>query len=162
MPQRLYRVLKPCQRAVGSPRNTPKNIQFVRYSVCTTSSQRPNRVHTTFPQRLYSVHDVFTARKQLIAAACSQRAHDAHTASSRRLKRLRFFPYFIFEQPYFANIVIYFYFSKQFVIGFNSCWNVLSQTGLATYVVTHIIILSSVYWIAFIMMRLTVVEVYFC
>ena len=24
LPQRLYSVLKPCQRAVGSPRNTPK------------------------------------------------------------------------------------------------------------------------------------------
>ena len=79
LPQRLYSVLKPCQRAVGSPRNTPKNIKFVSYSVYTTSSQRPYSVHTTFPQRLYSVHDVFTARKQLL-----QRVHSAHTARSRR------------------------------------------------------------------------------
>jgi len=79
LPQRLYSVLKPCQRAVGSQRNTPKNIKFVSYSVYTTSSQRPYSVHTTFPQRLYSVHDVFTARKQWL-----QRVHSAHTASSRR------------------------------------------------------------------------------
>jgi len=78
MPQRLYSVLKPSQRAVGSPRNTPKNIKFVSCSVYTTSSQRPYSVHTTFPQRLYSVHDVFSARKQLL-----QRVHSAHTARSR-------------------------------------------------------------------------------
>jgi len=75
MPQHLYRVLTPCQRAVGSPRNTPKNIKFVRYSVCTTSSQRPYSVHTTFPQRLYSVHDVFTAR--------TRRAHSVLTARTQ-------------------------------------------------------------------------------
>jgi len=79
LPQRLYSVLKPCQLAVGSPRNTPKNIIFASYSVYTTSSQRPNSVHMTFPQRLYSVHNVFPARKQLL-----QRVHCAHTARSRR------------------------------------------------------------------------------
>jgi len=79
LPQRLYSVLKPCQRAVGSPRNTPKNIKFVGYSVYTMSSQRPYSVHTTFPQRLYSVHDVFTARKQLL-----QRVHSAPSARTRR------------------------------------------------------------------------------
>jgi len=79
MPQRLYSVLKPCRRTVESPRNTPKNIKFVSYSVYTTSSQRPYSVHTTFPQRLNSVHDVFTARKQLL-----QRVHSAHTGRSRR------------------------------------------------------------------------------
>ena len=91
LPQRLHSVLKPCQRAVGSPRNTRKNINFVSYSMYTTSSQRPYSVHTTFPQRLYSVHDVFTARKQLLQrvhsahTARTQRSHGAHTASSRRL-----------------------------------------------------------------------------
>ena len=90
MPQRSYSVLKPYQRAVGSPLNTPKNIKFASYSVCTTSSQRPNSVHTTFRHRLYSVHDVFTARKQLLQrvngahTARSRRAHGAHTAFSRR------------------------------------------------------------------------------
>ena len=49
LPQRLYSVLKPCHRAVGTPRNTPKNIKFVIYSVYTTSSQRPYSVRTTFP-----------------------------------------------------------------------------------------------------------------
>ena len=77
MPQHLYSVRKPCQRAVGSPRNTPK-ISNISYSVYTTSSQRPYSVYTTFPQRLYSVHDVFTARKQLL-----QRVHGAHTEFSR-------------------------------------------------------------------------------
>jgi len=75
MPQRLYSVLKPSQRAVGSPRNTPK-ISNLSVIACT---QRHHSVHTTFPQRLYSVHDVFTARKQLL-----QRVHSAYTARSRR------------------------------------------------------------------------------
>jgi len=79
LPQRLYSVLKPCQRAVGSPRNTPKNITFASYSVYTTSSQRPYSVHATFLQRLYSVHNVFTAHKQLL-----QRVHGAYTTFSRR------------------------------------------------------------------------------
>ena len=55
------------------------NIKFARYSVYTTSSQRPYSVHATFPQRLYSVHDVFTARKQLL-----QRVHGAHMARTQR------------------------------------------------------------------------------
>ena len=38
MPQRLYSILKICQRAVGSPRNTPKDIKFASYSVYTTFS----------------------------------------------------------------------------------------------------------------------------
>jgi len=75
MPQRLYSVLKPCQRAVGLPRNTPKTIKFVSYSVYTTSSQHPYSVHTTFPQRPC----VFTARKQLL-----QLVHSAHTLWKRQ------------------------------------------------------------------------------
>ena len=67
------------QRAVGSPRNTSKNIKFVSYCMFTTFPQGPYSVYTTFPQRLYSVHDVFIARKQLL-----QRVHSAHTARSRR------------------------------------------------------------------------------
>jgi len=80
MPPRLYSVLKTCQRAVGSPRNTPKHFKFASYSVYTTSSQRPHSVHTMFPQRLYSVHDASTARKQLL-----QRVHGASTAFVQRL-----------------------------------------------------------------------------
>ena len=87
MPQRLYSVLKPCQRAVGSPRNTPKNIKFVSYSVYTTSSQRPPTASTqrshnvftasmTFLQRASSCCSVFTAR--------TRRAHGAHTARTQR------------------------------------------------------------------------------
>jgi len=66
MPQRLYSVLKTCQRAVGSPGTTPENIKFAGCSVYTTSSQHPYNVHTTYSQRLYSVHDTYTARKQLL------------------------------------------------------------------------------------------------
>jgi len=123
MPQRLYSVLNPCQHAMDSPRNTPKIITFACNSVYTTSSQRPYSVHTTFPQRLYNVHDVFTARKQLL-----QRVHGAHTARtafSRRTQRPHgdysvydFFYFFILSNPFLQT---YFYFSKQFLIGFNSC-----------------------------------------
>ena len=78
MPQRVYSVLKTCQRAVGSPRNTPK-ILNLPVIICTTFSQRPYSVHTTFPQRLYSVHDASTARKQLL-----QRVNGAHTVHPQR------------------------------------------------------------------------------
>ena len=40
LPQRLYSVLKPCQRAVGTPRNTPKTP--------VTPEWRPNSVPTAF------------------------------------------------------------------------------------------------------------------
>jgi len=111
MPQRLYSVLKICQRAVGSPRNTPKNIKFASYSVYTTSTQRPYSVHTMFPRRLYSVHDASMARKQLL-----QRSHGAHSVLTAIIAFKLVLLIYYSEQTYFANIVIYFYFSKQFVI----------------------------------------------
>jgi len=86
LPQRLYSVLKPCQRAVGSPRNTPKtsNLPVVActqrlHSVPTASTQRSHGVFTasiTFSQRASSCCSVFTAR--------TRRAHGAHTTFSRR------------------------------------------------------------------------------
>ena len=51
LPQRFYSVLKPCQHAVGSPRNTPKNIKFASYSVYTTSLQRPHDLPIASLQR---------------------------------------------------------------------------------------------------------------
>ena len=104
---------KTCRRAVGSPRNMPKNIKFARNSVYKTFSQRPYSVHTTFPQRFYSVHDGSTARKQLL-----QRVNGVLTVRTQRLTAIIAFKIFLlifflyFQQPYFANIVIYFYFSK--------------------------------------------------
>jgi len=80
MPQCLYNVLKPCQRAVESPRNTPK-ISNLSVIACT---QRPHSVPTASTQRIHSVFTAsmtfFTARKQFL-----QRVHSAHTAFSRRL-----------------------------------------------------------------------------
>jgi len=123
MPQRLYSVLKPCERAVWAPRNTPKNINFAIYSFYTTSSPRPYSVHTTFPQRLYSVNDglqrassccsVFTARLRR-HTAFSRCAHSVLTAIIA----------FKILHSDIVNIMIYFYFSKQFVIWFISCLNV--------------------------------------
>jgi len=92
---------------------------------------------TTFSQRLYSVHGASTARKQLL-----QRIQGALTARTQRsLGDYSVFSLFnllflYFEQPYFANIVIYFYFSKQFVI-------VKSRRTCNTFSNTHI--LSSVH-----------------
>jgi len=40
MPQRLYSVLKPCQRAVGSPRNTPKISNFTTFFLFFFSTYR--------------------------------------------------------------------------------------------------------------------------
>jgi len=57
------------QRSKTMPARCGIAAKFASYSVYTTSSKRP-----------YSVHDLFTARKQLL-----QRVHGAHTASSRRL-----------------------------------------------------------------------------
>ena len=76
---RLYSVLKTCQRAVWSLGNTSKNIKFDSNSVYMTSSNRHNRVNTTFPHHIYSVHDASTARKKLL-----QRVHGAHTARIQR------------------------------------------------------------------------------
>ena len=86
LPQRLYSVLKPCQRAVGSPRKTPKisNLPVIActqrpHSVPTAPTQRSHSVFTasmTFSQRASSSRSVFTARKR--------RAHGAHTAFSLR------------------------------------------------------------------------------
>ena len=60
MPQRLYIVQKTCQRAVESPRNTPK-ISNLPVMACT--------------QRPYSIYGA-----QAVAAACSRRAHSVLTA----------------------------------------------------------------------------------
>jgi len=86
MRQRLYSVLKPCQRAVGSPLNTPKisNLPVIActqrpHSVPTASTLRSHSVFTaslTFSQRASSCCSVFTAR--------TRRAYGAHTAFSRR------------------------------------------------------------------------------
>jgi len=45
-------------------------IKYATNSAHTKSSHRPYGVLTTFPQRPYSVHDAFTAHKNLM-----QRAH---------------------------------------------------------------------------------------
>ena len=122
MPQRLYSVLKTCQRAVGSSRYTPKTSNV---PVLTASYS----VHTRFPQRLYSVHHASTACEKLLPPVHgakmvrSQRAHSAHTAriqcllgNHRVFTRISYF-----KQPNFANKVIFINFSKQFLIVFNSC-----------------------------------------
>jgi len=109
MPQRLYSVLKPCQRAVGSPWNTP-NISYLsviactqrHHSVPTASTRRSLSVFTAsmpFSQRTRSWCSVFTARTRRAHGAHTartQRSHGAHIASSRRFERLRFFTFFIF------------------------------------------------------------------
>ena len=87
MPQRLHSVLNPCQRAVGSPRNTLKNIKFVSYIACTqpphsvptASTQRSHNVFTasmTFSQRGSSCCSLFTAR--------TRHAHSVVTAGTQR------------------------------------------------------------------------------
>jgi len=86
MPQRLYSVLKTCQRTVGSQGNMSKIIKFASNSVYTMSSQRSYSVHTMFPQHPYNVHDASMAGKKLL-----QRVHGAHTTFWQRSKRSRFF-----------------------------------------------------------------------
>ena len=87
MPRRLYSVLKPCQRAVGSPRNTPKisNVSVIACtqrpcSVPTASLQRPHDVPTASLHRPWRFHSAHTTR--------SRRAHGVFTAHTQRLRRL--------------------------------------------------------------------------
>ena len=86
LPQRLYSVLKPCQRAVRSPRNTRRisNLSVIActqrpHSVPTASTRRSHSVFTasvTFSQRASSCCSVFTAR--------TRRAHSVFTARTQR------------------------------------------------------------------------------
>jgi len=74
MPQCLYSVLKTCQRAVGSLRNTPKISNFV--IACT---RRPHSVHTVYTRRS---HSVFIASMTLLPRTRSYCS--VFTARSRR------------------------------------------------------------------------------
>ena len=109
MPQRLYSVLKTCQHAVGSPRNTPKIIKFASYSVYTTSSQRPYSVHTTFPQHLYSVHDTSMVCKQMLQRVHSmhmvrpQRSHGPHSVLTVIIAFKFFYLFIILSNPIFQT-----------------------------------------------------------
>jgi len=103
---------------VESSQNTYK-ISNVPVIACV---QRHHSVHTTFQQRLIIVHDASTACKKLL-----QRVHGALVARTQRAYSVftatiafKICFTYIFEQPYFANKVITFDFSKQFAIVFNN------------------------------------------
>jgi len=135
MPRRLYSVLKPFIALCG------RREIGLKYQIC-----QLKRVHNVLTASLYGPHGVPTAFLQrpwrfygvkAVAAACSWRTHNVLTARILRYHGdssvwdfLLIFWYF--EQPYCANIVIYFYFSKQFVIRFNSCLKFKIHAGLAT------------------------------
>ena len=104
MPQRLYSVLKPCQRAVGSPRNTPQNIKFASYSVymcvLTASLQRPHDAPTASVQRPWRFYSAQAVAVYGAHTARSWRAQGVHTAFSRRahsvLTAIIAFKFFLF------------------------------------------------------------------
>jgi len=106
MPQRLYSVLKPVSALLGR-KNTPQ-ISHLPVIACT---QRPHSVPTGSTRRLFSVNDASTPRKKFL-----QRVHGALTAHSQRAYSVlmvtiafkNLFMILYFEQPYLANIVIYF------------------------------------------------------
>jgi len=98
----MFSVLKTCQHAVGSQRNTPKILNWP-VKACT---QRPHSVHTTFPQRLYGVHDASTAHKML-----PQRVHGARTVRTQRA-------YNVFT-AIIAFKIFFFYFFNIFVLKAN-------------------------------------------
>jgi len=139
---------------VGSPRNTPK-ISNLSVIACT---QRPYSVHTTFPQRLYSVHDVFTARKQLL-----QRVHSAQTARSWCAHsvlsaiiafKIVYLFYFLFWVILFckhSDLFLLFQASRHRIL---QLWQLLKcfKSGRTCNICSNIHTLSSVHWIAFIMM----------
>jgi len=133
MPQRLYSVLKTCQRAVGLLRNMPKNIKFASYSMYTTSSQRPHNVPTAACSRCaQSVPTAFSLR--------AQRSHGDYSVSIILL-------IYYFEQPLFLLFEAIRHRIKQLFKCLKSCraCNMCSNTH----------ILSSVHWIAFIRMCLS-------
>jgi len=128
MPQRLYSVLKTCQRTVGLPQNMPKNIKLPVIACTQCSHSAP----TAFPQCLNSVRDASTSAGSccIMFMARTHRSHSAHSPFSQRTHSILtaiiafkiLYIYFLnFEQPNFVNIVIYFHFSKQFIVVFNSC-----------------------------------------
>jgi len=95
--------------AVWGRREVHLNIPNLIVIACTlTPSQRPYSAYTTLPRRHYSVYEA--------DRALTQRTYIVLTAI---IAFKIFFTFSYFEQPYFANIVIYFYCLKPFV--FNSC-----------------------------------------
>ena len=92
IPQRLYVAFRKSVSALWGRREI-----CLKYQIC--QLQRPYSVHSTYPQRPYSVHDALTARKKLL-----QHAHGAHTAFSRRSKRLWGFTYFYILSNTFLQI----------------------------------------------------------
>jgi len=86
MPRCLYSVLKSCQRAVGSPRNTPK-ISNLSVIACT---QRPHSVPTASTRRSHSVFTASMTFSQSASSCCSvstartRRTHSVLTAHTQR------------------------------------------------------------------------------
>jgi len=116
MPQRLYSVLKTCQRAVGTPRNSLK-ISNLPVIACT---QSPHSVPSA-PTRRF--HSVFVAPMTLLRhtkSCCS-----VFTVRSRRafsvLTAIIEFNIFSFFHILSNHILVSFGFSKQFVLVFNNC-----------------------------------------
>jgi len=67
MPQRLYSVLKPCQRAVGSPL---KHLKISNLSVI-ACTQRPHSVPTASTRRSHSVFAESMTFSQRASSCCS-------------------------------------------------------------------------------------------
>jgi len=104
MPQRLYSVQKTCRRELRLKHQILIHIK----SVYTASSQRPYRIHTTFSKRLHIAHDVSTARLQRFNGALTERTQRIYSVRTAIISFKIFYYFFIFQQPNFANIVIYF------------------------------------------------------
>jgi len=116
MPQRLYSVLN--TYTLVSTLWGRREIRL-KYQIC--HLQRIHSVLTACLQRPHDVPVASTARKQLL-----QRVHGALTARTQCAYSvftaiIAFKIFLLILLPYFANIVINFQFSKQFVIVFNSC-----------------------------------------
>ena len=122
----FYSIALPCatsQRSENMSAWGRREIRQITNSMYTMSSQRPYSVHTTFPQHLYSVHDASTARKKLlqrVQGALTERTHRAYSVLTAIIALKIVLRFSFFEHPYFAYIVLYFDFSKQFFIVFNS------------------------------------------
>jgi len=115
MPQPLYSVLKTCQCTVGSPRNT--QASNLPPTVCT---QRPHSVPTAFTRRSHSIAPMTLRRRpRSFCSVFMARSRCEYSVITTIIDFLNTFSYF--EQTYFANIVIYFDFKKQFVKVFALC-----------------------------------------
>jgi len=156
MPQRLYSVLKTCQHAVESPKIC---LKIASYSVY-TSSQRPYSVPTMPPQRHYSAPKLLR-RASSCCSVFTTRSRRAHSVLTARTQCFHgdhivkgFYLYFIFWATLFCEHGDLFLLFEAIRHSIQQLLKCLKSRRTCS-IFSNIHKLSSVHWIAFIMMCLS-------